>query len=73
MRAGARGYLLKGAERDDVVRAIESVAQGEAVFGAPIARRITEYFATLAAARRAAPFPELTAREREILDLAPAD
>jgi DNA-binding NarL/FixJ family response regulator len=70
MRAGARGYLLKGAERDDVVRAIESVAQGEAVFGAPIARRITEYFATPAAARRAAPFPELTDRQREILDLA---
>jgi DNA-binding NarL/FixJ family response regulator len=70
MRAGARGYLLKGAERDDIVRAIESVAEGEAVFGAPIARRITEYFATPAAARRAAPFPELTDREREILDLA---
>ncbi len=70
MRAGARGYLLKGAQRDDVVRAIESVAQGEAVFGAPLAERITEYFATPAAARRAAPFPELTDREGEILDLA---
>jgi DNA-binding NarL/FixJ family response regulator len=68
MRAGARGYLLKGAQRDDIIRAIESVAQGEAVFGAPIARRITAYFATPAAARRAAPFPELS--EREILDLA---
>jgi DNA-binding NarL/FixJ family response regulator len=70
MRAGAHGYLLKGAERDDIVRAIESVARGEAVFGAPIARRITEYFATPAAARRAAPLPELSDREREILDLA---
>jgi DNA-binding NarL/FixJ family response regulator len=70
MRAGARGYLLKGAQRDDIGRAIESVAHGEAVFGAPIARRITEYFATPAAARRAAPFPELSEREREILDLA---
>src|SRR5262245_20053043 len=70
MRAGARGYLLKGAERDDIVRAITSVAQGEAVFGAPIARRITDYFATPAAARRAAPFPQLSDREREILDLA---
>jgi DNA-binding NarL/FixJ family response regulator len=70
MRAGARGYLLKGAQRDDIVRAIESVAQGEAVFGAPIARRITDYFATPGAARRAAPFPELSDREREILDLA---
>jgi DNA-binding NarL/FixJ family response regulator len=70
MRAGARGYLLKGAQRDDIIRAIESVAQGEAVFGAPIARRITDYFATPAAARRAGPFPELSDREREILDLA---
>jgi DNA-binding NarL/FixJ family response regulator len=60
MRAGARGYLLKGAGRDDIVRAIESVAQGESVFGAPIGRRITEYFATPAAARRAAPFPDLS-------------
>jgi DNA-binding NarL/FixJ family response regulator len=70
MRAGARGYLLKGAQRDDTLRAIESVAHGEAVFGAPIARRITEYFGTPAAARRASPFPELSDREREILDLA---
>jgi DNA-binding NarL/FixJ family response regulator len=70
MRAGAHGYLLKGAERDDIVRAIESVARGEAVFGAPIARRITEYFATPAAARRAAPFPQLSDRESEILELA---
>jgi DNA-binding NarL/FixJ family response regulator len=70
MRAGARGYLLKGAQRDDIIRAIESVAQGEAVFGAPIARRITDYFGTPAAARRAGPFPELSDREREILDLA---
>ncbi len=71
MRAGARGYLLKGAEQDEIVRAIRAVAAGEAIFGPGIARRVLGYFAEPATARSAVsePFPELTAREREVLDL----
>ena len=65
MRAGARGYLLKGAGQDDVERAIRSVAAGEAVFGAAVATRLLGYFA----APPATTFPELTDREREVLEL----
>ncbi|MGW5671077.1 response regulator [Micromonospora sp. NPDC003776] len=68
VRAGARGYLVKGAEQDEIVRAIRTVASGGAVFGATLARRIAEFFAAGPAAA-SAPFPELTAREREILEL----
>jgi DNA-binding NarL/FixJ family response regulator len=66
MRAGARGYLLKGSAPQDIVRAIETVGSGEAVFGPAIARRLIDFFAT---SRAAYPFPELTEREREVLDL----
>jgi DNA-binding NarL/FixJ family response regulator len=68
MRAGARGYLPKGADGAETIRAIRAVAGGEAIFGPSIARRLTGYFAGAedAAAR---PFPELTEREREILSL----
>jgi DNA-binding NarL/FixJ family response regulator len=66
MRAGARGYLLKGSAPPDVVRAVETVGSGEAVFGPAVARRLIDFFTTSAAAY---PFPELTEREREILDL----
>jgi DNA-binding NarL/FixJ family response regulator len=69
LRAGARGYLLKGALKAEIVRAIQGVASGEAIFGPTIARRLMQYFS---APRPAAPpqvFPELTEREREILDL----
>jgi DNA-binding NarL/FixJ family response regulator len=65
MFAGARGYLLKGAEREDILRAVRAVGSGDAVFGPAIATRLMDYFA---AAPRTA-FPELTDREREILDL----
>jgi DNA-binding NarL/FixJ family response regulator len=65
MRAGARGYLLKGAGQDDVERAIRNVAAGEAVFGAAVATRLLGYFA----APPATSFPELTEREREVLEL----
>jgi DNA-binding NarL/FixJ family response regulator len=68
MRAGARGYLLKGAEQDDIVRAIRGVAAGEAIFGASIARRLTELMTRQVRPDRH-PFPELTAREREVLEL----
>jgi DNA-binding NarL/FixJ family response regulator len=67
MRAGARGYLLKGAEQDDVVRAIDAVGRGEAIFGPAVASRILRFFA--AGPRPTEPFPELTPRELEILDL----
>jgi DNA-binding NarL/FixJ family response regulator len=66
MRAGARGYLLKGSAPHDIVRAIETVGRGEAVFGPAIARRLIDFFAASPAAY---PFPELTEREREVLDL----
>jgi DNA-binding NarL/FixJ family response regulator len=66
MRAGAAGYLVKGAEQEHIVRAIRSVAAGEAVFGPGVAQRVLGFFR---AAPAADPFPELTAREREILDL----
>ena len=73
MRAGARGYLLKEAGPDDIVRSITAVARGEAVFGAAVARRIMDYFATgPPAAAGPGPFPELTPREREVLDLVAA-
>jgi DNA-binding NarL/FixJ family response regulator len=69
MRAGARGYLLKGADQAEVLRAIEVVAHGAAIFSPPIARRLMHYFATQQPALPAAAFPDLTAREREILGL----
>jgi DNA-binding NarL/FixJ family response regulator len=68
MRAGARGYLVKGVEQDDLVRAIRSVAAGEAIFGPGVAERVLG-FLTAPAARTDAVFPELTPREHEILDL----
>ena len=68
MRAGARGYVLKGAEPSEILEVLRAVAKGEAHFGPEIARRITGFFSTLRADPAEA-FPELTAREREILDL----
>jgi DNA-binding NarL/FixJ family response regulator len=68
MRAGARGYLLKGAEPDELVRAVHAVGRGEAIFGQSIAAQVLRYFNGLPASS-AASFPELTAREREVLEL----
>jgi DNA-binding NarL/FixJ family response regulator len=67
MRAGARGYVLKGAQQDEIVRAIHAVAAGEAIFGPGIARRVLGLVSAPPAV--GPPFPELTAREREVLDL----
>jgi DNA-binding NarL/FixJ family response regulator/signal transduction histidine kinase len=67
MRAGARGYVLKGAHQEEIVRAIQAVAAGEAIFGPGIARRVLGLATAPAAA--SAPFPELTGREREVLGL----
>ena len=69
VQAGARGYLVKGARQAELLRALRSVAEGGAVFGPAIARRMVDFFAAAAQAGAAAPFPDLTAREREILDL----
>ena len=68
MRAGARGYILKGADKIEVLKTIRAVAAGEALFGPKIAQRITRFFAQ-SAARTVQPFPELTEREREVLAL----
>lgn len=69
MRAGARGYLLKDADREELTLAIRAVARGEAIFGAAIAQRMIRYFAALPQDSMAITFPELTEREREILQL----
>jgi DNA-binding NarL/FixJ family response regulator len=68
MRAGARGYILKEANEEEVLRAIRAVASGEAIFGPAIARRLMQFFSKPALASDPV-FPELTEREREILDL----
>lgn len=68
MRAGARGYILKGAGQDDVLRAIRAVNRGEALFGPSIATRLMDFFKTLETEPPQA-FPELTERENEILAL----
>ena len=71
MRAGARGYLLKGADRSEIARALTGVAHGEVVLSAGIASRVLAFFAAGpgAAAAELEPFPHLTEREREVLDL----
>jgi len=68
MRAGARGYLLKSSGRDEVLRAVRTVAAGKAIFGPAIAERLTAYF-TSSARGAPQPFPELTGREHEVLEL----
>jgi DNA-binding NarL/FixJ family response regulator len=68
MRAGARGYLLKGADKAEILRAIQAIGSGEAIFGPAIARRVIEYFSAPQVPGPPLAFPELTAREREILD-----
>jgi DNA-binding NarL/FixJ family response regulator len=70
MRAGARGYLLKGAEGDEAIRAITSISKGEATFSPAIAHRLMDYFGTPRSSSRPTHlFPELTEREREVLTL----
>lgn len=69
MRAGARGYVLKGADQAEILRAITSVSRGEAIFSPAIAKRLTHYFTTLSTRQLPQVFPELTRREQEILVL----
>jgi len=68
MRAGARGYILKEAGEEEVLRAIHAVAEGEAIFSPAIASRLMRFFSNPSLAADPV-FPELTDREREILDL----
>jgi DNA-binding NarL/FixJ family response regulator len=68
MRAGARGYILKGADPDQIVRAVTAVAAGEIIFGAALAGRMATLFR--GGPRGTAPaFPALSTREHDILDL----
>ena len=69
MRAGARGYMLKDADQEEVIRAVKAVSRGEAIFSPAIAERLIHYFAALRPAAADLAFPELTDREREILHL----
>ena len=70
MQAGARGYLLKGADQDEILRAIYAVYHGEAIFSPGIAQRLINYFpASRPNMMPVEIFPELTDREREVLDL----
>jgi DNA-binding NarL/FixJ family response regulator len=73
MRAGARGYVLKGAHHEEMLSAIRAVAKGHVLFGPGITRRMTLFFRSFSAGQRARfpneIFPDLTDREREILEL----
>jgi DNA-binding NarL/FixJ family response regulator len=66
--AGARGYLLKGADEDEITRAIQAVSHGEAIFSPPIAQKLMTYFARFRG-ESSDIFPDLTPREYEILTL----
>jgi DNA-binding NarL/FixJ family response regulator len=69
MRVGARGYVLKGADAEEVMKVLRAVANGEAHFGPEIAKRLMSFFSASRPAPPSEEFPELTAREVEILDL----
>ena len=69
LRAGARGYLVKGADHDEILRALTSVARGEVMLGRAVSSRLATALGDPAAADA---FPELTSREREVLELAAA-
>ena len=68
LQKGARGYVLKDAGQDAILRAIHDVANGEMIFGASIAKRVGSLLSARPTAS-ARPFPELTARQYEILEL----
>jgi DNA-binding NarL/FixJ family response regulator len=69
MRAGARGYMVKGMRSADAIRAIRAVAEGEAIFSPAIAARLVSMLADARRTARPEAFPELTERERQTLDL----
>ena len=69
MRAGARGYLVKGSDTDEVIAAIMAVGRGDAIFGPTVAQRILSFLTRPLSAYDEHMFPELSHREREVLDL----
>jgi DNA-binding NarL/FixJ family response regulator len=69
LRAGARGYVLKDAERDDLLRAIRAVARGEAIFSPSVASRVLDFFAQRHPSVAPEDFPMLTSREHDVLYL----
>jgi DNA-binding NarL/FixJ family response regulator len=69
MRAGARGYVLKGADEQEVLKVVEAVKKGEAHFGPEIAKRLMSFFSAPKGVPSSQAFPELTSREVEVLDL----
>jgi DNA-binding NarL/FixJ family response regulator len=69
IRAGAWGYLLKGAGQEEIERAVRSVADGQVVYGAGVAERVMAFF-TAQSRAAVGPFPRLSEREREVLRLA---
>lgn len=68
MRTGARGYLLKGANRDEIQRAVQSAVRGEAIFSPAIAQKMIQYFSAIQASKKASAFPSLSIREMEVLE-----
>lgn len=69
MRMGAKGYILKDAGKEEIIRAIKTIAAGEAIFSAEIAAKMVHYFSSTRPAASEQLFPELTSREREVLYL----
>jgi DNA-binding NarL/FixJ family response regulator len=69
LRAGARGYILKDASEGEILQAIQMARIGDAVFSAPVAQRLIDFFATPLSSEPPIPFPDLTDRERTILTL----
>lgn len=69
MRSGAKGYVLKDADKDELLRAIRAIGNGEAIFSPGIASRMIEYFGMARPAAREEAFPDLAGREREVLYL----
>jgi len=69
MRAGARGYLLKGADHSAIRRAVRAVAAGESIFSPGVANRLLDFFGSRDIERGRDAFPQLTSRESELLGL----
>jgi DNA-binding NarL/FixJ family response regulator len=69
MRVGARGYILKDAKEEEILRAVRAVGSGEAIFSPVIATRLMTFFATTRPGVAKELFPQLSEREREILQL----
>lgn len=69
MRAGARGYVLKGASQEEILRAIRAVSSSEAIFGPGIAKRVLGFFSTARPTVPSRVFPDLSEREAELLTL----